>query len=453
MRRFFIYLLVSILCCNLLFSAGQPEADDVTYAQDEPTVIRIWTLDRHDASFWMERIDEYNRTNTHGIKVVYEIFTDNYWSAVDMAFRAGNAPDILRYDPGLDKYLFQDKFADLIPFMGEELKELTHEGWHDGINYIDGKLYCIFTGRGFARLFFNQTLFDEMGLNPPSTLEELLETARIITETRGDEGIYGFACNLDIAQNGLKRSFEPMVELGEGVRFGYDFGRGVYDFSPYIPYLEAWKELMKYALPGCNSLGIDLLRRHFAAGKIGMYISYAQAEPGVYDLQFPMKDGQTYGCVDIPVIGGIRNGLQGGGGTPAYYLNMESENLDKAWIAYSEIFLDFGNLVERFENNLGISNLKAVIEAAELSEKYTRYPDLLVDPEYDVIYPKTLEEKYPDEFIVEGMDMFEVFNAIISGKIDVEAGVEDLTRRYNEVNERLIESGRERVIDSNFARH
>lgn len=448
-----ISVLMIMLACLTAFSAGISDYEDVSSSEvkDRRTVIRIWTLDRHDAAFWLDKIAEYNRTNEHGIYVEYDIYTDNYWQAVEMAFQTGDAPDILRYDPALDKYLFQGRFADLLPFMDDEQKELTREGWYDGINYLDGKLYCIFTGSGFARLFFNQTIFNRLGLEPPRTLDELVETARIITEECADENIYGFACNLESAKNGLKRSLEPMVELGEGIRFGYDFGTGTYDFSPYVPYLEAWRELMDYSMPGCESLGIDLLRRQFADGKIGMYMSYAQAEPGVYDFQFPMKDGQLYGCTSLPVHDGI-HGRQGGGGTPAYYLNRESADLEKAWLAYSEIFLDYGNLVERFERNLGITNLSKVQEGAVLSDKYMAYPDLLLNREHDTIYPKTPEEKYPQGFILEGLDMFDVFGGIIGGSMELESSIDDLTRRYNEANERLIESGYERIIDPEFSR-
>ena len=330
MRKVLSLLIVTLLTVSAVFAGGSAETPAAQNAAEGKTVVTIWTMDRHDAPFWQERIDAYNASNPHNIYVDYQIYTDNYWQAVDMAFQTGETPDVFRYDPALDKYLFQDKFIDLLPFMTEEQKELTSAGWYDGTNLIDGKLYCIFTGSGAARLFYNTAIFERLGLEPPRTLDEMVAAARTITEELSSEGIYGFACNLKSAENGLKRSLEPQVEIGTGLRYGYNFGTGYYDFSGYIPYIEAWKELMEVAFPGCESLDIDPLRSQFAAGKIGMYMSYTHAEPGVYVNQFPMAEGQEWGCTYLPIEGDAHYG-QYFTGTPGFLFNKDSKNFDAAW--------------------------------------------------------------------------------------------------------------------------
>lgn len=449
MKKITALIMMFILATAALFAGGSSESS-ASSATAGKTVVTIWTMDRHDADFWNTRIAAYNENNPHNIYVDYKIYTDNYWQAVDMAFQAGETPDIFRYDPALDKYLFQDKFIDLLPYMTEEQKDLTRVCWYDGTNYIDGKLYCIFTGASTTRLFYNTAIFERLGIEPPRTLDEMIAVAEKITAELSGEGIYGFACNLKSASNGLKRSLEPQVELATGLRFGFDFGRGVYDFSGYIPYLQAWKQLMKVAFPGCESLDIDPLRSQFAAGKIGMYISYAQSEPGVYANQFPMAEGQDWACVYIPVI--EKKGKQHAGGTPAYYICKDGKNIDAAWQAYSDLFLDFDNLVARFEANLGLSAIPAVTEAAVLPEKFQQNPEILINPEMETTYPKTPEEMYPQDFIVEGLDMYSTFAAIIAGQIDVEKGVADLTARYNAAYDRVVNSGvAERIINPVFA--
>ena len=451
MRKILSILIVALLAASVVFGAGSAETPADQSAAEGKTVVTIWTMDRHDAPFWQERIDAYNASNPHNIYVDYQIYTDNYWQAVDMAFQTGETPDVFRYDPALDKYLFQDKFIDLLPFMTEDQIELTKAGWYDGTNLIDGKLYCIFTGSGAARLFYNTAIFERLGLEPPRTLDEMVEAARTITEELSSEGIYGFACNLKSAENGLKRSLEPQVEIGTGLRYGYNFGTGYYDFSGYIPYIEAWKELMEVAFPGCESLDIDPLRSQFAAGKIGMYFSYAQSDPGVFDNQFPMAEGQDWGCVYIPVI--EKKGKQYAGGTPAYYICKDSDNIEAAWQAYSDLFLNFDNLVARFEQNLGLSNLPAVIAAADLPVKFQENPEIMINPDWDTVYPKTPQEMYPQDFIVEGLDMYTTFAAIIAGQLDVEEGIADLTERFNAAYDAMLESGvvTERITNQAFA--
>lgn len=66
-------------------------------ADEEKTVITIWSKDRHDADYVQQKIDEYNETNTDNIEVNYQLYTDNYVQAIDMAVQSGEMPDILVY--------------------------------------------------------------------------------------------------------------------------------------------------------------------------------------------------------------------------------------------------------------------------------------------------------------------------------------------------------------------
>lgn len=64
-------------------------------ADEEKTVINIWSKDRHDADYVQKKVDEYNENNTDNIEVNYQLYTDNYTQAVDMAVQSGEMPDIL----------------------------------------------------------------------------------------------------------------------------------------------------------------------------------------------------------------------------------------------------------------------------------------------------------------------------------------------------------------------
>lgn len=444
-------LIVLAIVPSVVFAGGASETEAADASGK--TVIRLWTNDRHDAAFWQEKVDAYNASNIDNIQLSYEIYTDNLQQAVDMAFQTGEAPDIVKYTEFFDKYILDGRFADILPLMTEEQKAMTQDAWYDGKNYIDGKLYFIPENNTCLRLFYNKTIFDRLGLKVPETLDEMVEAAVTITNELKGEGIYGFACNLKNPATGLNRSFEPEVERGTGLRLGYDFGTGTYDFTPYIPYLEAWKTMIQNGFPGCESLDIDPLRSQFAAGKIGMYMSYTHAEPGVYESQFPMAEGQEWGCTYLPIEEGAAACGQYFEAALCFLFNNESENLDAAWKAYSAIFLNEDNLREHFEGGYGISNLPVVLESSEMSAQYEANPALLKTDE-DVMWPKTPEQAYPQDFIVEGLDMYNTFGAIIAGQIDVESGVADLTERYNAVNERLISQGiYERIINPDFSRN
>jgi multiple sugar transport system substrate-binding protein len=439
MKKISALLVACLLIPVCIFANGTPEAK-TTEATQKKTVVRIWTIDRHDATFWTEKFKQYNETNTDNIEVKYEIYSDNYQQAIDMAYQTGEAPDIMKYDSYFYKYVGQDKFLDLMPLLNDEQMDLVKPVIFEGQNLLDGKLYYIPSGNTCLRLFYNKTIFNRLGLKVPTTLEEMVATTKTITAKLSSEGIYGFACNLKSSSSGLKRSFEPMVEMATNTRYGYDFDKGRYDFSKHAPVVNAWKELVKYGFPGCESLDIDPLRSQFAAGKIGMYFSYTHAEPGVYANQFPMAAGQEWGCAYIPtpqgkIVGGSYFNI-----TPAFLFNSEGKHIEQAWKAYTSVLLNPVNLKEHFEQGFGISLLPQVIENADMGDTYQKNPALLKS-ENDVLWPLTPTDKYPQGVIIEGTNMYDTIGAMIAGQLDVEKGLADLTKRYNKALDQGIKEG------------
>ena len=196
-------------------------------ADEEKTVINIWSKDRHDADYVQKKVDEYNENNTDNIEVNYQLYTDNYTQAVDMAVQSGEMPDILVFqDEMFDKYIGEDQWADLYEFMDDDMKEMFKDVIHEGYNEFDGKLYFIPTTGTTCRLFYNKEIFDRVGIeNPPETLEEMVEGAKLITSELAGEGIYGFAENMKSASSGLNRSMIVGLQSETGAPMGYDFER------------------------------------------------------------------------------------------------------------------------------------------------------------------------------------------------------------------------------------
>ena len=321
----------SLMAMTALAAMPQP-----AMADEEKTVINIWSKDRHDADYVQKKIDEYNENNTDNIEVNYQLYTDNYVQAVDMAVQSGEMPDILVFHEGVfDKYIGEDQWADLYEFMDDDMKEMFKDVIHEGYNEFDGKLYFIPTTGTTCRLFYNKEIFDRVGIeNPPETLEEMVEDAKLITSELAGEGIYGFAENMKSASAGLSRSMIVGLQSETGAPMGYDFEKGEYDFTTWADELKLWTELLsdECAFPGCESLDIDPLRTQFAAGKIGMYMSYSHAEPGVYANQFPM-DSDKWDCAPIPTAGGKKLGKQYFSGTSSYLSTLQdlTDRYNKAY--------------------------------------------------------------------------------------------------------------------------
>lgn len=143
----------------------------------EKTVINVWSKDRHDATYAQAKVDEYNANNTDNIQINYQLYTDNYVQAIDMAVQSGELPDILvQQEQMFDKYVNEGQWANLYDYMDEDMKTYFKSVIFPGYNEFDGKLYFIPTTGTTCRLFYNKEIFERVGIKePPKTLEEVVE--------------------------------------------------------------------------------------------------------------------------------------------------------------------------------------------------------------------------------------------------------------------------------------
>jgi multiple sugar transport system substrate-binding protein len=424
-------------------TAAQTETEKAQSASGEKTVIKVWSKDRHDATYVQKKVDEYNASNTDNIQVDYQLYTDNYVQAIDMAVQSGELPDILvQQDQMFDKYVNEGQWADFYDYMDSEMKEYFKSVVYPGYNELDGKLYFIPTTGTTCRLFYNKEIFERVGITePPKTLEEVVEYAKKINTELSKEGIYGFAENMKSASSGLQRSMCIGLDRETGMVRGYDFVKGEYDFTPWADTLKLWKELLsdECAFPGCESLDIDPLRTQFAAGKIGMYMSYSHAEPGVYQNQFPM-DSSKWDCVPIPTVGGKTTGKQYFTGTGSYVLNAKSPNVEKAYKVYKDVFANEDYLIGYYEGGFGVSILPSVIEKAKPGKDFQDKKWLLIS-DIDALLPKPPHTAFASGMVVEGEDMFKTCESIYYGDADIDSTLKDLTDRYNKAYQEAVKNG------------
>lgn len=423
-------LLAVTTACGVKAEPGESE---------RPTIVTVWTKDRHDAAFQEAKIDEYNRANQDNIKVEYKIYSDNYYQVVNTAFQNHNGPDLMAYTSQLyDEYQRKNYFADISPYMDDEFRDTFGSLMMEGVNLIGGKCYYIPTGATGVRLFYNKTLFERAGIEkPPETMEELVADAERITRQFSGEGIYGFASNMKNPKSALDRSVTKQGVREQGVKAGFDFGQGRYAFEKYTDLITQWRELMsdRCAYPNCEELDIDPLRQLFSEGKIGMYMSYTHSEEGVYKKQFPMEE--EWDCVKLPTTAGRAVGRQNYSLNSAYLFNAASPHMDEAWKVYRAIFTNQEYLEEYYMNGLGISVVPAVIEEARQNGYKPKGTAALVQ-EDERLWPSAPQEANPGAVAVKGLDMYDTMKNLIFGTEDIREGLRDLSLRYNEAYQKGI---------------
>jgi len=428
-------------------TASSQTAAEETKAPVEPTDISIWTLNRHDADYMNSVIQNINEQNPD-INVEYEIYTENFEQAVEMAFATNEAPDIL-FDGGsiYAKYIGQGKYEPLDQYLTPEMKaHFGDDAFLEGINMYEGKIYSLPAIGTTARLIYNKDIFQKAGITEvPKTVEQMAQTAITISEKLKGEGIYGFAQNLKSPSSGFNRSIDFILMRSGGNYRGYDYKTASYDFMPYKPILEAYTKIFTSdaAFPGCESLDIDPLRSQFANGKIGMYISWTHSEPGVYQDQFPTT--QNWDVAQLPTIDGNVNGSQHMLLAGRWHLmTSESKNKDKAWTVMSGLYSD-EVLKGYHEKGLGNVTIQSVLkQITNQPPTIAKMPNLAFT-ENDKLWPPAPSDM--TNIVPEGKAMYDVFAEIIFGvETDIDGTLKDLTDRYNKALKDAIASGAAKEI-------
>ncbi|AIQ48602.1 ABC transporter substrate-binding protein [Paenibacillus sp. FSL R7-0273] len=403
-------------------------------ATGEPIQLKYWTDDRHDQEYIKELINKFNETNGENIQVELTVMSENYAQSVDIAFSSNQAPDVLRLKSGnASEFVKKGYLAPIDGYLSEDIKTKFGSLQLDNVNRFDGKLYSLANTGLTLRLVYNKDLFAKAGIeSPPASLQEMVDDAKKITEAGKSEGIYGFALNFKSPKSAFDRSIREILSLSGYQGLGFDMKTGQFDFAPYSQVIEYFKQMYedRSILPGAETLDIDPLRAQFAAGKIGMYLSFS-TEPGVYKDQFPTEinwagalaptlDGQIKGTSEI-VSAGTWLGI-----------SAKSAHQDAAW-KFMEYMYGDDVLKTYHEKGFGIAVVPHIVEQAQ-NPDIKGMEGFLVG-EHDSLWPAS------PTVTPEGTNYADAFFKYMLSGGDAQAITTDLNTRYNDALSKAVEKG------------
>ena len=394
---------------------------------NEKTKVVVWTNARHDYDYMSQKIDEFNATNTSNIEIVYEVYTDNYKQVAELGFDTGNGPDVFNTGAGVWDLALAGQALPLNDFLTDE--DYAYFGGNKGIvesvNMFDGKILSLPMSISTVRLVYNKGILAKAGIEKvPTTFTEVVAAAKQITEKLSGDGIYGFAINLKSPASALGRTLDYMMEANYGIRYGYNFKTGRYEFDK-VSDIPAFLHQMfadGSTFPGCDQLDIDPLRTQFAAGRIGMYYSYSAAEPGVYASQFPTEEKWDFAPL---TTNGNPVGKQGVDAGKWWCINKDTKNPEAAW-EVTKFLYSKDLLSGSYAAGLSISMLDDVINSVAVPAQVSEHP-LMAKQDTDAIWPAG-----PKGLTLEGENYYSVFAGYILGI----PGYEDLTKLCADLNTR-----------------
>lgn len=439
-KKVYIPAVSALLALSLGACSAQPEKPSASSSGNQDakkTKLTYWTNDRSDADYIKQVIAKFNETNKDNLEVELNVMADNYDQSVDIAFASKQAPDILRVDFNkVVPWVKKGYLAPLDAYLSDDMKKKFASTLVEEKNIYEGKIYSLPNVGQIWRLIYNVDLFEKAGIKePPKTLQELVATAKKLTEAGKSTGAYGFAGNFKSA-TAIDRVAYPIASLsGTDVVEGYNLKTGQYDFGAYKEIVQALRQMKQDGsmMPGAEGLDIDPLRAQFAQGKIGMYINHS-SEPAVYKSQFPAQ--VKWAAAQVPTIDGTVKGAALVNGGAYLSISQDSQNKEKAWKFLEYMYSDEVQSGYQ-ENGYGVSILPHVTSTA----KKANIPGIeYFNPtNYDAIYPAA--PTFTVEGKVEGMKKSDTLTKYLMQGGDLDQVINDLNTRYNAALEKVRAAG------------
>ena len=269
----------------------------------ETVEIRItgWGGGEEETQLAREKIAAFEATHPN-IKIVNEVYPDNYTQALLTSFAAGNPPDVFLLDASyMPTFTERGIAVNIAPYM--RLLKVDLDEYYPNVLDVfssDGKLYGLPKGFTPMVVYYNKKMLKEAGLEEPTddwTWNDFLYMATKLTkDTDGDGKLEQFGAQ-------ISKYFYKMCPMiwsygGEIVSPDYDRATGYLNSRETIEAVQFFTDLiLKYGVSPDSSMidALGGLGNMLYTNKIGFYIS------GHWSL-FGMKKYIDEGTLDIGVV-------------------------------------------------------------------------------------------------------------------------------------------------------
>jgi multiple sugar transport system substrate-binding protein len=172
---------------------------------------------------------------------------------------------------------------------------------------LDDELYGLPSRSHVMMLYYRQDVLDELGLEVPTTFDEVTAVAAAITEA--DNDMYGITMNW--AKQGGGISLIPwtnVLRAGGGDQFDEEFNP-IFNNEASIAATEWYADLLNYAPPGAPTYNEGDMRTSFANGEAAMALAWSWSYEIFQNPEFATEDviANTGYTAVIPGVDGPSN--------------------------------------------------------------------------------------------------------------------------------------------------
>lgn len=242
---FLLLLLLVLAACSgdsITDDASNEENDEGAKNAEQQKDVTIWFYyTGKQQELFLEALDEYNNAqDVYEVKGEYVPFPD-IKKQLSVGLAGGTLPDMVQMDVVDNAAFAEQGVLEDITSLVEEWGEADsfYEGPLQSVTYNDG-YYGLPVGSNALGLFYNVDMFEEAGVEPPATWDELIKTAELLTDSdqkgfaisavKSEEGAFQFypflrsagAEYTELSSDEAVKSLELLTQLKEDGSMGSD---------------------------------------------------------------------------------------------------------------------------------------------------------------------------------------------------------------------------------------
>ena len=329
--------------------------------------------------------DEFMKDNPDVVvKTQYAGSYDDIWTKLTASLKTGKAPNIIQLDSSLISVVvdgevvvpvqnFIDKYNDFNP---DVLLDTVRDTYT-----LNGRLYSMPFNSSTPVLYYNKTIFKEMGLDPtkpPTTLDEVLEVSRKLVKKDAQGNIERAAITWPFApwffSEWMSTANESIVDNDNG-RSGRPTTSTFYTDTA-VKVLDWWKQLTDEDLI-INTTVNDWLaaRTLFMSQKVAMMVS--TSADGSFQAAAARANGYEIGIAFLPAADASKMGGVSIGGASLWMIDGHKSAQDEASWKFMKYLASKDIQVEWHKRTGYIPVRKDSCLELLYSGYYQEYPEML----------------------------------------------------------------------------
>ncbi len=412
-----------LVICSMLLTLGAPAA----IAQDGVT-LQFWTRiggNETANNLVTSLVDEWNEANPD-IQIDYlGIPGGEYRTKLLTSIAGGTAPDIVGMDVAImPQYMGLEALYAVDDLISQEMRADFGEGlWFS--NTANGQTFGVPWWSDPSAIFYNKSLLEGAGVEPPETWEDLRNVVEAVTQLTDDPETEVYGVVLPVVGPWVMFIWLPYL-WGNGADLVDAYDCAAFNNDAGIEAMQLWVDIFqagqmpRSAVFGDGTAAITSL---FYSDRVGMYTS----GPGMYRRALEINPELDLGTIVMPrPEDGNHSAYLGGDNL---VILKGSEHPEEAW-QFIEWLVDAQRMTELAEANNGLYIAGLITrESAFTDDHFERYAYQQAFAQAQAVgrAPNTVHLSEAR------MPVWENFQAALDGQMSVEDAMSDAELRVNEI--------------------